>query len=262
MDQYSDEKIESLFDEQAAIYQQAGGHQHVADAPMTHQQAAPMAQQEFPPPLPSVPLYPIGMASTDAPAAGGGQQNAIMGMVTKQVGPLPVWAWALIGGGVAGTAYFYTKKGDAPKKNGSESSDDDSPSKGSGMLGNLMSAMSPREANSGGSSSSWSASRSEFAEKLEKYLRNKGKLQHGKVWVDADDAHSGGMKTVSPLVNVEVRDAKALKVDTALQRWARREGLNPVQHEDGSIGFYPHSSKRGKEWEQYIDALRDEGQRV
>jgi len=261
MDQYSDKEIDSLFDEQAAIYQQVGGQQHGADAPVVHQQGAPVAQQEYPPPLPSVPLYPIGMANTP-PAANGGQQNAIMGMVTKQVGPLPLWAWALIGSGVAGTAYFYTKKGDAPKKNGSDGSDDESSSKSSGMLSNLMSAMSPREDSSGGSSSSWSASRSGFAEKLEKYLRNKGKLQHGKVWVDADDAHSGGMKTVSPLVNIEVRDAKALKMDTALQRWARREGLNPVQHEDGSIGFYPHSSKRGKEWEQYIDALRDEGQRV
>ena len=62
-------------------------------------------------------------------------------------------------------------------------------------------------------------------------------------------------------MNVEVKGG-AVKADAALQRFARREGLNPVQHEDGSIGFYPHTGKRGKEWEEYIDALRDEGQKV
>jgi peptidyl-tRNA hydrolase len=51
-------------------------------------------------------------------------------------------------------------------------------------------------------------------------------------------------------------------VDQAFTRFCRREGLNPSQHADGSIGLYPHSTKRGKEWEEYVDALRDEGQKV
>jgi hypothetical protein len=252
MDFYSDDEIDSLFSEQRERYEvaqrqiDAGGSDL---APIEDSMPASFA------PPPPVPLYPLAMAS-GAPA-GAPAQNGIVGFVTKPVGPLPVWAWTLLAGAGGAAVYFYSKRGE-PKKNGD---DDSSESKSSGVMANLMAAVSGGGSPSSGGSS-WSPSRSSFAASLERFFQRKGKGQHVKVWVDADDAkNQGKMNTVSPLVNVQVHGG-AVKVDQALQRFARREGLNPVQHEDGSIGFYPHSSKRGKEWEGYIDALRDEGQRV
>jgi hypothetical protein len=123
----------------------------------------------------------------------------------------------------------------------------------------LQSGSPPSEGSNGG----WEPSRSRFAELLERYYQRQGHAQHAKVWHDAEDAKSKGkLKFVSPLVNVEVKDSKMVKVDPALTRFCRREGLNPVAHSDGSIGLYPHNSKRGKAWEEYIDALRDDGQKV
>jgi hypothetical protein len=172
------------------------------------------------------------------------------------VGPLPVWAWLLITGGVAGTGYFfYWNNQQKLKANGSDGDGDTEPRPP--KLGEALSLSDERE-NSGG----WEPSRSRFVEQLERYFQRKGQQQHVTVWTDADEARNKGkLKIVSPLVNVEVKGG-AVKADAALQRFARREGLNPVQHEDGSIGFYPHGGKRGKEWEEYVDALRDEGQKV
>lgn len=208
---------------------------------------------------PQVPLYPLALAQT--PPNGGAAPNGQpppaagpMGLATKQLGPLPVWAWLLIGGGVAGTGYFFWKS-QRPKKNDGGSDD----SSASPKLGDVLSM---NAAPPSGSRSSWEPSRSAFAEKLQRYFDKKGHAQHVRVWHDAEDARDKGkLRVISPLVNVQVTGG-AVKVDTALQRWARREGLNPVQHQDGSIGFYPHTGKRGKEWESYIDALRDDGQSI
>jgi hypothetical protein len=257
MDFYSDEEIDSLFSDQEQRYQVAQRQIDANEAAANGAALAPVQDYPAPPAeLPPVPLFPLAMASAPngAPAAPA-QQNGIVGFVTKPVGPLPVWAWTLLAGAGGAAFYFATKK--APEKNSSEGSEDSKPS---GVMANLMAAVAGTPSSSGGSS--WRPSRSEFAASLERFFQRKGKGQHVKVWVDADDAQGQGkMKTVSPLVNVQVHGG-AVKVDQALQRFARREGLNPVQHSDGSIGLYPHSSKRGKEWEGYIDALRDEGQRV
>jgi hypothetical protein len=66
---------------------------------------------------------------------------------------------------------------------------------------------------------------------------------------------------VSPLINIKCEGT--YKPDKDLVRLCKREGLNPIVHEDGSIGLYPATSgKRAAEWEKYIDLLRDDGQRV
>ena len=210
-----------------------------------------------PPPPKPVPLYPLSLAGAPVPqpngvAPNGAPQGGLIGLATKQMGPLPLWAWALIAGGVGGTGYYFFKS-----KDGSDDSDSSSPGPSMGDV--LKNAFTSSD---GGSGSGWSPSRSTFADQLQRYFAKKGHGEHVTVWHDAEDAKKhGGLAHVSPLVNVQVKGG-AVKVDTALTRFARREGLNPVQHEDGSIGLYPHTTKRGKEWEQYIDALRDEGQSI
>jgi hypothetical protein len=89
----------------------------------------------------------------------------------------------------------------------------------------------------------------------------KGLATRCKVYTDADDAeHDKDLKTVSPLITIKVTGTK-IKVEKDLDRMCKREGLSPTVHEDGSIGLYPTTSKRGKEWEEYVDALRDDGQK-
>lgn len=240
MDFLTDNEIDSMFDEPEVNPSKA-----VAIAPM-------------PPP---VPLYPLTLAQAPgAPAAANGQpangqQTGVIGFVRKKWGPLPGWAWLLLGGGVAGTGYFFLQSRKAKPNDGGDDGESSRPKIGD-VLTNKMDL--PRESSGG-----WSPSRSSFAESLEQYYKKKGMSDQATVWHDADDAKKKGkMAFVSPLINVEAKKGGAVKVDAALTRFCRREGLNPVAHQDGNIGLYPHSSKRGKEWEEYIDALRDEGQTV
>jgi hypothetical protein len=200
-----------------------------------------------------VPLYSLALAQAPVEQIVPQTQES-GGLLTKKVGPLPVWAWGLIGLGFGGTGYlFYRGQKNAVKENGED--------EGEGpKIGEIIS-----KAFSGGPaerSSSWEPSRSVFAGQLEKYFQRKDQSQHVKIWHDAEDAKKNGMKFTSPLVNIQVKHG-GVKLDQALTRFCRREGLNPTSHPDGSIGLYPHaSSKRGKEWEEYIDALRDDGQEI
>jgi hypothetical protein len=220
-------------------------------------------REEAPPAPQPVQLYPLALAQAPQPNGavpngmpqpqpGGG--GGLVGLITRPLGPLPFWAWALIAGGVGSTGYLLYKNKTAPTPNGSSDGDgSSSPSVGDVLMNAVTGA---------GASSGWAPSRSRFAEQLQRYYAKKGHSEHATVWHDAEDAKKhGGLSQVSPLVNVQVKGG-GVKVDTALTRFARREGLNPVQHSDGSIGLYPHSTKRGKEWEAYIDALRDEGQSI
>jgi hypothetical protein len=225
-------------------------------------QMVPMPPPQMPEP---VPLYSLALASAgnpvpqQAPVPNGQQPNGNEGILNKQVGPLPAWAWGLIGLGVAGTGYFAYRSTKKVSENsgGDGDSKNDSPSIGQ-VVTRALTAGTNTDSFSG-----WQPSRSRFAEQLERYYQRKGQSQFAKVWVDAEDAKDKGkLKFVSPLVNIEVKDPKVVKVDQGLTRFCRREGLDPKPHPDGSIGLYPHSSKRGKEWEEYIDALRDDGQQV
>jgi hypothetical protein len=215
------------------------------------------ALAQVPPPIPLYPIPGQSAMGTDngiAPNGAATPQAGFVGFMKKPVGPLPLWAWLLIGGGVAGTGYFALRKGSDVEKNKSGSS---KPSIGEA----IARAWSPSSDSDSSSSGGWEPSRSRFAEQLQRYFDKKGQSAHVVVWHDADEAKKGGMKFVSPLVNVQIKGG-AVKPDAALTRFCRREGLDPKAHSDGNIGFYPHSSKRGKEWEEYIDALRDDGQSV
>lgn len=238
----TDRELDEMFDEQP--YPEPS-------APMVPVQEYPQLPQPEP-----VPLYSLQLAQVptpqppEQPQVPDGQQGLLM----KKVGPLPMWGWGLIALGVGGTGYFAYR---SMKKNPKSSGDDEGSTP---SLGEIVSkAFTP---NDGGSSTGWEPSRSRFAEQLERYFQRKGQSQHVKVWHDAEDAkEKGQLKFVSPLINIQIKNG-TVKLDKALIRFCRREGLNPQSHIDGSIGLYPHSSKRGREWEEYIDALRDDGQKI
>lgn len=212
---------------------------------------AEMVHQPQEAPVQPIQLYPLSFAQ------GGGMGTAPNGApdgappegwALRRYGGVPVWAWGLLGATGAAAGFFFWR-GRQVKSNGEEA--EPTPNIAHALLGS-----------GSDDKSAWSPSRGRVAEQLERYFQKKGVTPHVKVWPDADDAQvKGGLKQVSPLVNVEVKN-KGFKVDQAFTRFCRREGLNPVQHGDGSIGLYPHSTKRGKEWEEYTDALRDEGQKV
>lgn len=230
MDFLTDNEIDSMFDEP------------------TQQ---PQEETAIVPEPPPVPLYPLAMAGAPNGAAGP-QAGGALGFVRQQWGPLPAWAWLLLGGSVAGAGYFFLKSR-KPTANGSSDEESSRPSIGEIVANSAVPTVSGR----------WEPSRSRFAEQLERYFQKKGLNDQVTVWHDADEAKSKGkMAFVSPLINIEIKKGGAAKLDTALTRFCRREGLDPKQHQDGNIGLYPHSTKRGKEWESYIDALRDEGQSV
>jgi hypothetical protein len=217
---------------------------------------------------PPIPLYPIpglqqqqamGAAPAGAQPVPNGQSPAgsVMNVMKRPMGPLPLWAWLLIGGGVVGTGYFALRRGGVEKNKSDES---DSSSSSPSLGERIARAWSPPKSEP--NKSGWSPSRSAFAESLQRYFDKKGQSAHVVVWHDADEAkQQGGMQFVSPLINIQVKGG-GVKVDQALTRFCRREGLDPKAHTDGNIGLYPHTTKRGKEWEEYIDALRDDGQSV
>lgn len=206
---------------------------------------APLAPQAHAQAAPPVPLYPLSLAQLGQQAEAGG---GVIGFAKKKIGPLPIWAWALVGG-VAGTgAFLYLRK-----RSSSSSSSGESES---------SVERNPSSDDESSEPTGWSPSRSSFASQLQRHFEKKGHGNSVVVWHDAEDAQKKGkMKFVSPLINVEVKDS-SVKVDAALQKFCRREGLNPIAHSDGSIGLYPHTGKRGKAWEEYVDALRDDGQQV
>lgn len=195
------------------------------------QASAPMMAPEPVAPVYDSTVYPLALADTATATA---QPTGL----AKPIAGLPVWGWGLIVAGLGVGGYFWYQNRDGVKKN---------PEDGEGD-----SSSEPME--QGG----WRPSRSAFAEKLERHLSKSG-LSGAKVYSDAEDAKKARLKQVSPLVTV-VAQGQVPMGD--LEKFARREGLKPVAHEGGVVGFYPISGKRGRAWEQYIDALRDEGQTV
>lgn len=166
------------------------------------------------------------------------------GWALRKLGPLPVWAWALIAAAGGGAAYWYFTRKPLEKNDGDEEEKDDSSS-------------SDREE----TKSSWGPSRSRVAEKIEKHLKANGKLSNVTVYPDADEAKKF-VRTPSPLVTIKPKSG-GFEADDQLGKLLKREGLTATKHEDGSVGLYPaDKTKRGREWEKYIDALRDEGQTV
>lgn len=182
------------------------------------------------------PVYPLPQQYVAQPPVAG------VPLYAQKLGPLPLWGWgalALAGGGIA--LYVMGKDGaeEVAEKVGK-------------AVSNRSHKALPSKS---GSSGSWSPSRSSFAQALEKHLKKSGKSGY-KIHADADEAKAAGVKNVSPLITLEgvsVSDIESI---------AKKEGLLAVDHE-GCVGLYPlDGSSRGAEWEEYIDALREDGQSV
>ena len=206
-------------------------------------------QTQVAPPLPQpagslngLPVYPIALAQV--PPAPSGDS-----FLTRKIGPLPVWGWALaaIGTGVTGYFLWQQSQQKTVSKNDGE---DDGESR----------AELPEDTGAG--REAWGPSRGAFCGQLNKHFTRKGMAGKVDIFDDADKAKaSGKFKSVSPLINIKCE--ASYKPDKDLVRLCKREGLNPIVHEGGSIGLYPATSgKRAAEWEKYIDLLRDDGQKV
>jgi hypothetical protein len=82
------------------------------------------------------------------------------------------------------------------------------------------------------------------------------------IYVDAEDAmKKGGIKTPSPLINMRGPKSATLDQEPVLVALCRAEGLAFKENEmgPGVYGLHPDDSARGRQWEDYIDRLRDDG---
>lgn len=225
-DYVTDDEIDEMY----------GDGRHV---PQTQQQAPAQAPQAAAN-MNGLPVYPLALAQVPPAPAGDN-------LLTRKIGPLPVWGWALtaIGTGIGG--YFWWQSTKKVSKNDGDEEE------------------APRAAlpeDTGGGGGSWGPSRGAFCEQLNKFFMRKGMADKVKIFDDADEAKaSGKLKHLSPLINIKCD--VAYKPDREFLRLCKRDGLNPIVHEDASIGLYPAASgKRAQEWEKYIDLLRDDGQKV
>lgn len=194
-----------------------------APAPVPTLDAYPMA-----PPMAPAPIYPIPLAQvpTEEP------------IYARRVAGIPVWGWGIGALVLGGGAWLLINK---PK----------------GVQANPAPSAAPEP--EGEPKSKWAPSRSRFGDVVKRHFQRRGIVDKVTIYTDADEAKKK-LKQVSPLITIKVDTT--YKVDKDLDKLCRREGLQPIAHGDGSIGLYPTESKRGREWEEYIDALRDDGQTV
>lgn len=203
-------------------------------------------------PPPGMVPVPVGQAPAPAgPATGGG-------WLRQDVAGMPVWALLLGLTALGGGGYYLFTRAKAKAMDG----DDDD-----GVEANPPSSSGGGSSGSSSSSSSgsnWAPSRSRTAEQVKKWLKARNADSDVReVFEDADDALSKGVKNPSPLINLKVKGNAKLHEDENFRRWARRQGLNPVRIDRTTVGLVPaDNTKRGAEWESYVDALREEGQKV
>lgn len=201
------------------------------------QQAYPLAPVPMPvqsSPVPAIPLYDISLAQ--AP-----EQPPQESMITRRVAGLPVWGWGLIGTAALGAGWYLWKQGKvAPNPP----------------------APVPVEPRIPATNEEWSPSRSRFGESLGSWMSHRSiPSRDVTVYTDADEAKRH-IKPVSPLVTIKCSASVKMPMEE-LQGFCSEEGLLATDHGEGVIGFYPsETNPRGREWESYIDALRDEGQTV
>lgn len=193
--------------------------------------------------LNGLPLYPLALAQVPAASSDS--------LLTRRFGPLPVWGWALtaLGTGLGGYFLWQSQKKSVSKNDGEDE-------------GSSSNETQDEEPSSGGRSG-WGPSRGSFAQQLNGYFSRKGLSSQVRIFDDADEAKAKGkLKFISPLINITCGES-GFKPDRELERLCKRDGLKPVVHQDGTIGLYPaENTKRGREWEKYIDLLRDDGQTV
>lgn len=169
-------------------------------------------------------------------------------ILTKKYGGVPVWGWALAAAAVGGVGFVVYQKVLKKNEPGSLVSNDRSDSDDDG---------DSVERNRSGE---WSPSRSGFGAQIDQFLKDQ-KIRGVKVYIDADEA-AKSIKTPSPLITLRVPRTAGLVTHHSFITMCKTEGLRPVETADGIVGLYPDKSKRGKAWEEYIDALRDEGQQT
>jgi len=198
-------------------------------------QQYPLVPVAAPLPQPAaIPLYDISLAQ--AP-----EQPSQENLLTRRVAGLPVWGWGLIGTAAVGAGWYLWKQGKVTE-NPTE------PAPAAPRLPEAPEAWSPSRTRFGESLGSWMARRSIPGRDVT-------------VYTDADDAKRH-VKPVSPLVTVKCAASVKMPMEE-LQKFCAEEGLCATDHGEGVIGFYPaESGNRAREWESYIDALRDEGQTV
>ncbi len=206
-------------------------------------------------------LVPVPAAPQPGGAPGGGQ-----GLLRREIQGIPVWAILLGVAAVGGGGYYFYTKAKADANDGGD--DDESESVRPNRSSSTSSSRSSDDGESHGATSArsrsrWSPSRSRVAERAQKWLTERNQGDGLTVFHDADVAMSKGIKNPSPLINLKVRQSSELDKNTDFKKWARREGLDAVRINRTTIGLVPaQNTKRGVEWESYIDALREEGQRV
>lgn len=234
----TDDEIDEMYGDGRHVPQ----HAPQQAAPQAIVQAMPQQMQPMGN-INGLPVYSLALAQAPSPPAAD-----VGNLLTRKFGPLPVWGWALtaLGTGIGGYFWWQSSQKKVSKNDGDESE--------------RTTPALPESA--GESRGSWGPSRGVFAEQLNKHFMRKGMAEKVKVFDDADEAKaSGKLKHISPLINIKCD--VAYKPDKELLRLCKRDGLNPIVHEDGTIGLYPAASgKRGQEWEKYIDLLRDDGQKV
>jgi hypothetical protein len=186
------------------------------------------------------------------------------GLLRREINGVPVWMYAaglaVVGGGAY---YLYTKAQASAADAESTPSLRPNPEPRERTRSRASRPEPADDPSPSRSSTRWSPSRAKVASRMEKWLTQRNALKGVTILPDADDAMAKGIKNPSPLINLKVSTNTSLHKNDDFRRWARREGLNPVRLDRTTIGLVPaDNTKRGAEWEDYVDALREEGQRV
>lgn len=203
----------------------------------------PYPAGRYPVDLTPINTYPSPWATVYYPQTPVGADEEEENVLMKKVGGLPVYGWA-IGVAVLGAgAYFLYHK--YKEQEGREDPSDEDEDREERRL----------ERNRG-----WSPSRSGFAAQIDSFLKNNG-IRGVKIYPDADEA-ARTIKNPSPLITLRVPRGSNLHTNAQFVSMCRAEGLKPVETSEGIVGLYPDRGKKAKQWEQYIDDLRDEGQKV
>jgi hypothetical protein len=221
------------------------------------------AFQQGPYPYPAG-SYPVDITSPNSMPAvwpnayyqqGVGVDDEDENILTKKIAGLPVWGWGTIAAvvGVGGWLVYKQMQpgGMLAKNDDAPDTDDDDDDE-------------PVQANKG-----WSPSRSRFGTHIDAFLKQNG-IKGVKVYIDADDAVKAGVKTPSPLITMRTSKAAALHTNPQFIAMCEAEGLKPIETTDNIVGLYPNKSAkkhkgkadRGEMQENYINDLRDEGQKV
>lgn len=203
-------------------------------------------------------------APVPAPAPGAVVAPSPLGLLGRRVAGVPLWGLLAATGAIGSVVYYVVTRSKAEANTGSSSSS---------SSGSATSAddddedeVRPNPSSAPARSSNrrrWSPSRSSAAQRMQRWLSKNGRAEGTTILADADEAMSQGIKNPSPLINLKVAAKSDLDKNSDFKRWARREGLDPVRIDRTTIGLVPaENTKRGVEWEGYIDALREEGQKV